>query len=325
MKPFSAIRHLYLGFALTILVLIPQIASAQLNGENLKGDLGLASGSQAPPGAYAGFLYYRYNTDRINTKTGAKFNPSGSTTIAAGAPFFNMVTKKKFLGANYGFFVAVPILNTALETPRLDSKPTAHVGDIYVQPVNLGWHLKKADVTAAYGFYAPTGRYTAGANNNTGYGMWSHELSLGTTVYLDKKKAWNAATTGALEFHTTKKNSNGAKVGTLFTLEGGLGRKFMDGGLNVGMVYYAQWKITDDRFGSLLPSVLVTGRHRVAAIGPEATLALASKKKGKLYGFLTARYYHEAYARTTTKGNSFLIQLVFPLKPISLGPPPPGK
>ena len=151
----------------------------------------------------------------------------------------------------------------------------------------------------------------------------SHELSLGTTVYLDKKKNWNVASTGAIEFHTEKKNSNGAKVGTLFTMEGGIGRKFLDGGINAGLVYYSQWKVSDDRFGSLLPTVLVTGRNRAAALGPEFTLALASKKKGKLYGFLTARYYNEVFAKTATQGNSFLLQLVFPLKPIKLGPPPP--
>ena len=61
---------LFLSFA-------PQSANAQLNGFNLKGDFGLASGSQAPPGAYYGFLYYRYGTDRINNQDGKQVNPGG--------------------------------------------------------------------------------------------------------------------------------------------------------------------------------------------------------------------------------------------------------
>jgi hypothetical protein len=31
--------------------------------------------------------------------------------------------------------------------------------DTYVQPLNLGWHLKRADVNVGYAFNAPTGRF----------------------------------------------------------------------------------------------------------------------------------------------------------------------
>jgi hypothetical protein len=54
--------------------------------------------------------------------------------------------------------------------------------------VNLGWHLKRADVNAGYAFSAPTGRYTAGASNNLGSGYWGNNITSGTTYYITKNK-----------------------------------------------------------------------------------------------------------------------------------------
>jgi len=50
-----------------------------------------------------------------------------------------------------------------------------------IAPVSLGWHFKRADATAGYTIFVPTGRYSDGANDNTGLGMWGHELAMGTT------------------------------------------------------------------------------------------------------------------------------------------------
>jgi hypothetical protein len=78
------------------------------------------------------------------------------------------------------------------------------------------------------GIYMPTGRYTPGANDNTGLGMWGQELFIGGTVYLDRAKAWHAASTVSFEFHSKKQDSQ-AQVGNLMTLEGGFGRDFLKG------------------------------------------------------------------------------------------------
>jgi hypothetical protein len=50
-----------------------------------------------------------------------------------------------------------------------------------------------------------------------------------------------------------------------------------------GLVYYASFKLTNDQFDNF-PNVLVRGKNKVFALGPEATLAIASK--GTLYGFV---------------------------------------
>ena len=54
----------------------------------------------------------------------------------------------------------------------------------------------------------------------------------------------------------------------------------MEGAVNVGLAYYAQWKLTDDDFGldlPLLPNRRL-GKHRVYGFGPELTVPLATKK-----------------------------------------------
>jgi hypothetical protein len=89
--------------------------------------------------------------------------------------------------------------------------------DMYVVPLYLGWHTPQADFVAGYGFFAPTGQHEAGATDNVGLGMWSHEIQGGTTVYLDAAKTLSAATTAYLEMHSNKKDQD-LKVGTLLTI-----------------------------------------------------------------------------------------------------------
>jgi hypothetical protein len=210
--------------------------------------------------------------------------------------------------------VVLPFANNRFQGGRIDQNPGAGLTDMYIQPINLGWQFKRADVTAAYGLYLPTGRYQDGANDNTGLGMWGHELLAGTTVYLDEARTWHAATTATVDFFSEKKDSD-VKVGNILNLEGGLGRDFLQGGLGVGLAYYATYKLTDDQL-SPLADVLVRGKNRVYGVGPEATLALAAKKT--VYGFVTVRYQWEMGARVSTQGGAWNILATFLLKPLTL-------
>jgi hypothetical protein len=301
------------------MLVTPRAAMAQLNGFNIKGDMGLKSGSQAPPGGYAALFLYRYGSDTIKDRSGNTFTSEGDLTIGAGATLFSVVTPKKILGANYGFAAApLVFLNSAIESPRLDQNPSLGFGDIFIMPISLGWHLKRADVTTSYSVFMPTGRYAVDADDNTGLGMWGHEWALGTTVYLTEDKSWHAATNAAFEFHSGKQDSD-AQVGNILTLEGGLGRNILKGAGSLGVAYYAQWKLSSDTLTGL-SSVLVEGKNRSFAVGPELNFPLATKKA--LFGFLTVRYQWETYARTALQGNTASVMLTFLLKPISLAPPP---
>jgi len=117
------------------------------------------------------------------------------------------VTSKTFLGANYGFMVAPSFSTIRPERVALEAvEPDWGFNDTYVVPLHLGWHTPRADFVAGYGLFAPTGKYQAGASDNVGLGMWSHEIQAGTTLYLDTAKTFSAATTAFFEMHSNKRD-----------------------------------------------------------------------------------------------------------------------
>ena len=174
-----------------------------------------------------------------------------------------------------------------------------------------------ADFIAGFGVFAPPARYDPDASDNLGMGMWSFEIMGGTTVYLDKAKSWNFAAAAFYETHTTKKDTD-IKVGDIFTLEGGLGKSFMEGAMNVGVAYFAQWKVTADDPGGELQPVFeeLFGKHRGFGVGPEVTFPIATKKK--LIGFINARYVWEFGIRSQLEGSHFILAAAFPIPSIPL-------
>jgi hypothetical protein len=297
-------------------------ALAQLNTQHLKGSAGLKAGSQPPPGGYivAPALYF-YSTDEVRDRNGNKVEViDANLTVSMFGVGYAHVTTKKVLGGLYGFQVLFPVgANNRIQGTDIDANPGAGLTDSAVQPINIGWHFKRADAITYYSIFVPTGRYTDGASNNTGLGMWGQEIGLGTTVYLTETKKYHAATLMTFNFQSKKEDSE-TKVGNAMNLEGGVGGDFLKGGLTVGLSYYASFKLSEDNFARLLPGILIQGKNRVFALGPDATLALA--RKNTVYGFLRVCYQWETYARTTTQGAAWNISATFLIKPLKIPPTP---
>jgi hypothetical protein len=288
-----------------------------LNGSNLKGDAGVKAGSQPPPGAYIAVPLWFYTADAVKDRDGNEIL-TGNLDSAVFGVALNVVTRKKVLGGNYGFLVVLPGANNRVQgADDFDSNPGQGLTDMYVQPISLGWTKPQADFVAAYGLALPTGRYEDGAANNTGLGMVMQEFLVGTTVYLNKQRSMHVATVATLDFFSEKKDSE-TKVGNILNLEGGVGADFLKGGLIVGLAYFGTFKLTDDTFDSRLASRLIRDKNRVWGLGPDITLALATKKA--VYGFVNVRYAWELAARTSTEGSTLAITASFPLKPIRLQP-----
>jgi hypothetical protein len=302
-------------------------AQAQLNGSHSLGDFGVQSGSQPAPGFYAALFYYRYDTDTIKDVDGHTLGRSpdspNSIGLSAVAPIAWYVSKVKFLGANYGAMVVLPFANGSLEAPAFQLDRTIDTGaaDMLLRPIDLGWHSKQADVAAGFQLYLPTGRYEPGANDNLGKGMWTYEPFLGATVYFDEKRTLSLATTAYWELHGSKQDSD-VKVGQILTLQGGLGKSFLGGGLVIGAAYYAQWKITQDQLREfVLPGGDEIGldfpnKHRVFAFGPDVTLPVATKSK--LFALINIRYLWETGARVKTQGQTLAVTATFPVPSVKL-------
>ena len=320
-------RLILLANTCGLLLILVAPAHAQLNGSHTLGDFGVQSGTQPPPGFYAALLYLRYDTDTIKDADGntVRLSPQspGSLAVSALAPMAWYVSKAKVLGANYGAMVAVPLANVSLEAPAfaLANTVDTSVSDLLIRPIDLGWHAKRADVAAGLQVYAPTGRYERGGDDNIGKGMWTYEPFLGTTVYFDEKRSVSLATTAYWEFHGDKKDTN-VNVGQILSLQGGLGKSFLGGGLIIGGAYYAQWKLTEDQLAEFaLPGganfdVDFPGKHRVFAFGPDVTLPIASKSK--LFALVNIRYFWETGARVKTEGQTLTVTATFPIPSVRL-------
>ncbi len=299
-------------------------ASAQYKGDHIPGFAGLESGTQAPPGVYAGDILWVYPTSTIKDNNGNQINHGGgSLTSSLDGILLSYVSNYKVLGANYGATVVLPFIKNELQLDSFDVNSGFAFTDMIVSPVSLGWHLKSADVTAAYNIYIPTGTFTPNATNNTGLGMVGNELSLGSTAYLDKMKMWNAAANFALEFHTDKGGTN-INVGDLATIEGGVGKKFykkVSGPIpmitNVGVAGYSQFKVTGDS-GSDIPPALRGYKDRVFALGPEANIFIPKPRLT-----LLARYEPEFGARNRTQGQTIVFSVVWVAKSLVKMPPHP--
>ncbi len=313
-------RAAILFVVVTLLVGLTTPVCADFRGHHAPGSWGMQSGTQVPPPG--GFLltpfYSRYHSDKLVDKNGDEINVLGQKrdiTVNVLGLFGWWVSKFKILGANWGMLTTIYAADNSLEFADFEFSNNFGLGDIYLQPINLGWHLKQADFMATYGIYFPTCKYSFGADDNTGLGMWTHEFGAGTTIYFDPEKKWHFSAMGYFEIHSEKEDTD-IQVGNILTIEGGLGRSWYEGALSVGIAYYAQWKLPEDTIGGLdridprLPPSITLNRRRIFALGPEINIPIVIKDK--LISIVTARYQWEFGARSTLEGQTFNLFLNFP-------------
>ena len=297
-------------------------AEAQFLGHNIAGDFGVQSATQPDPGNYLSILYLGYDGDVIRGRNGDSIQfPGGGGDLNVngyGLGFWH-VSEAKIWGGNYSFMIWPSATDNRLEIPALGQSQRTSTGlsDLYIQPINLGWHTDRADYTAGLGVFVPTGSYSPGADDNLGLGMWSFEVFGGATLYFDEARTWSFATTAFFETHSEKEDTD-IRVGNILTLEGGLGKSLMGGLANLGVAYYAQWKVSDDDLGGFVPpdELDFIGRNRGFGIGPELTLPMMSKNK--VYGTVNARYLWETGVRSSVEGQAFLLTFTFAIPPVSL-------
>ena len=300
-------------------------AQAQLKGHYVPGFAGLQSGTQPPPGISVFLPVYFYTTDDIRNDDGESFGASPRVNATFLGPGVALVTNAKLLGGNVGASVApLNFIKSRIEGNSLDVPGSFAFTDMYVQPIHLGWEKPRADFVAGYGFFAPTGKWEQGDDDNAGLGMWSHLFQAGTTLHLDTTHEWTLSALGSYEIHSHKKDTD-LKVGDLLTVEGGLGKTFlkleMVGGkpvptlvTNLGLVYYGQFKMTSDKAGQGT-SLLEGSKDRVFAVGLEGNVIIPKSKM--VYGL---RIEPEFGARNRTQGWTFLLTVAYELKSLVRSP-----
>ena len=132
---------------------------------------------------------------------------------------------------------------------RISGGTVSGFTDLFVAPVGLSWGLEKFDFTFLYGFYAPTGKYETGADNNTGTGFWTHQFQGYGYFYPDKSKAMAIMIGLTYELNSRIKDAD-VTPGNRFTLEWGVSQ-FLSEQFEVGIHGGHNWQISKDSGGDV--------------------------------------------------------------------------
>jgi hypothetical protein len=274
---------------------------AQQKGQYIPGQQGLNSGILPDPGFTYANITINYSADTLRNASGGSIPLNTAYNIWAVENIFFLIPGGKLLGAKVAPYIVAPTpANGSLTLGAINFPNTTVQGggeglaDIWFQPVNLGWSLKRADINAGYAFVAPTGRYTPGATNNVGSGYWGNDLTMGSTFYLTKNKGTSANLFTDYEFnHGNKQTGQGTTMtpGQTFTIEWGLGqvlplKKDFSRLLQLGVIGYDQWQVTNNG-GLVAPNVPASAfpYYSVDAIGGQLTFIVPPKHLNLFFKF----------------------------------------
>jgi hypothetical protein len=254
----------------------PVLVSPLLTGHYMPGIINIRD--FADPSPVTGIVLLDYNVFPFSSKfygadgkqvtqvkgpLGANINLNIDLNGYVNTPFPVFVSKFKLLGATYmgGASVGYTTTNTSEALSRIGSIDSSHqsgnvngnvhgVSDLCVMPIFLSWGLKQMDITAGYMFYAPTGRYEPGGNNNTGLGYWSHLFQAFIYYYPmkiggqpSKALAFMIAPTFEL---TSKIENTDVKPGNRFNLDYGISQ-YLSARFSFGIYGGNSWQVSEDQ------------------------------------------------------------------------------
>jgi hypothetical protein len=288
------------------------------------------------PGFYGALYNYFYTTDRYNDQNG---NRVSSTTLPGGsgspvtvsldmyvlAPAFIWTSPWNVLGAKYAAYIAPTFANSSLNAVASTvrsrggsaSQATFAPGDMFVQPLWLGWSFPHWDFSPGYGFYAPVGKYSTEkqitptgfdnvpASDNIGLGFWTQQFQAAAAWYPWTNRA--TAVTVALTWdYNGQQEGTGITYGQNLWLNWGISQylpltkdnKLL---LEVGPAGYYEWQVSSDTGGTSNPD----SRTSVGAIGGQIGLTYVPWNL-----ILNFRGMYEYYAEERVQGSSFSINLL---------------
>jgi len=154
---FAVVACLLFAYGLT--------SYAQQKGQWQPGQFGLNAGAIPSPGITYANMPLNYSADQLKNSSGnAVAGITGTYSIWAEENIIYYVPKQKVLGGYFMPYIAPTYATGSLVAEIPGTNLSAGAGgsgfaDLFVEPLNLGWHLKRADVNVGYAFTAPTGRH----------------------------------------------------------------------------------------------------------------------------------------------------------------------
>ena len=276
------------------------------------GFVGLRAASQAPPGVYVGVFYWGSTSGKYVNKDGTSVDIRPGISQRLAGLLVNYVTPVKILGANWAMTLSLPLSSGHVQ---IDSVPSANssvswgYSTTVLQPLNLGWHTKRADYTFAYTLYFPTGKWSFGGSQNNGLGMWTNEFSAGATYFFNDEQTVHFALMAYYDINSAKRDTTYTQSNP-FTLEGGVGINYASKSKWMGwagVVGYGQWALVPTKFVATagpLTTTIAGPYSESFGIGPEITT---------FQGALTLRYLWQLGSKSALQGNIFYAQFAMPL------------
>jgi hypothetical protein len=300
------------------------------------------------PGFYGALYNYFYSTDRYNDQNGNRIStvtlspgPGSGRTLDVEvdvdmyvlAPAFIWVSPWKVLGAKYGAYIAPTFADASIQSAVYNSRglggtgstATFAPGDMFVQPLWLGWSLPHWDISTGYGFYAPVGKYstetvtfpsvgllppsrsvTVPASDNIGLGYWTQQFQGAVAWYPWTNRATAVTAVLTYEYNSPQQGTD-VKYGQNLWLTWGISQylpltKDQKLLLEVGPAGYYEWQISDTT-GSLVQSP--DARSQVSGIGGQLGVTYVPWNL-----ILNFRGFYEYHAEERVQGASFSINLV---------------
>jgi hypothetical protein len=300
-------------------------ALAQQKGQWVPGQFGLNAGVIPDPGVTYANLALSYSASQLNNAAGNKFpGINGTYSFWVDENIIYYVPKHKFLGGYFMPYITLSYANGELVANITGTSLSTGGGgsgfaDMFVEPLNLGWHLRKrVDFNAGYGFTAPTGRFTEGASNNVGSGYWGNDITSGTTLYITKNQGTTANLATVWEIHGEKSGTN-ITPGQAFTMEWGVGqilplKKDLSMLAQLGLVGYDQWQVAHSSGTLFVAGVLPVPEslipfYSVHAIGVQANFILPAKGLSAFF-----KYYDEYRALARPEGRTIVFGFSWTLR-----------
>jgi hypothetical protein len=283
-------------------------ASAQVRGVYPTGMNAIGAGAAPAPGwAYSNLFIANTRDERVGPA--GETLATGEQSVLLDLNTFAWGTKDVVLaGARIGATATIILSRNSLESDIEGSLGGgAGLGDLFVQPLMLGWTKGQVNFKAAYGIVVPTGRFEAGADDNVGSGYWTHAFSGGVTANPSKSRANSLSVFAMYEIHERQETTD-IRPGDTLTLDASwmhAASRRADFDAQVGVVGYAQWQTTDRRGPGVTPEE--AGDHyRVYALGLATTLGWPQRRSS-----VAVKLFQEFDARSTFEGYSVQLSGAF--------------
>ena len=284
--------------AATLVVACPDLSFADGEfGNKVLGTSGLDAGSQPEHGFYLGDRVVYMTADRLVNRYGKVLPIKGLNVDAVSNVIGISGTLKTEGGPYWSAAMAVPIARShfSSEVPFNDIDRSG-LGDIFIQPLMIGWRFPRVDVTSSYSIYAPTGQLNRKGLTQP---QLSQQISVGSTVFFDDERSLRLSALTSYNVYERKVNLDLTRGDTV-QIQGGLGRKFFRL-VDAGLAGYALWQVAADT-GSVLTPALRGQSDFAVGLGPEFGVTIP-----RLGAKVTARYEWELESRSRLQGQVLML------------------